>query len=255
MDAPCQIAALEWRDRSDPPVLTGPQGDGWLRTLLLPSLVPATGWTLFWELAVVRATQGEDRFHFGIRGFLKDLSQLPSPVLEAGQAAEGVVVGCGANWAGAKCRQRIQAELLAAPSKAVKEQLLFQCRVRTMAAEQLLEALTGAPEWQLLVLAQAAGELRDAALVPGLIPLLEGASRPLAIRLIGALGRIGSPAAVGPLVQRAQGAPEGVVRAVMVALADIDSPEARRYLDTWAAHHPLVEFRELAGSLLRGLTE
>jgi hypothetical protein len=255
VDAPCQIAALEWRDRSDPPLLEKAQDESWLRSLLLPSPVPARGWTLFWELAVVPADHGEGRFHYGIRGFLKDLNQAPAPVLEAGQAAEGEVAGCGTGLASAGCRERLRAELLTEPSRLVLEQLLFQCRSRVLTTEQLLEAFKKASKWQLLGLAQAAGEMGDASLVPDLVRLLEGASQPLAIRVIGALGRIGSPVAVGPLVRQAQGAPEAVVRAVMVALADIGSPAARRYLETWSEHHPLAELRALAGSLVESMPE
>ena len=210
------------------------------------------GWTLFLELAVAPAAEGVGQFHFGVRGFLKDLNQVPAPVLEASASGEqGSAAVCDDGWTGAECRESLWRAVLASPLEKVLGELSFLCEVRQMDGAGLVKALERADSWQQAELARGAGELGDTTVIPALRPLLDADEAGVQLRAIAALGRLQDEGSVPRLVRLTQGAPEAVVHAVMVALADIESAEARRYLQTWAEHHPLLSMRELAGELLK----
>jgi hypothetical protein len=252
VDAPCRIAHLEWRDRSAPPLLEGSDGETWLSSRVAGETKSGDpGWTLFLELAVSPATETPDIFHFGVRGFLKDLNQVPPPVLESAAAGEqSLSADCGEGWSGSSCRQTLWQGVLAEPLTKVMGELTFLCEVRRMNGAALTEALAQADAWQEAELARTAGELGDKTVAPALRKLLDSSDSRVQLRAIAALGRLQDEGAIPQLVRLTRGAEEKTIHAVMVALADIESAEARRYLETWAEHHPLLSMRELARGLL-----
>lgn len=252
LDSPCRIAHIEWRDRSTPVLPAGTLTTSLLGELLgdlMESGEP--GWTLFLELAVTRSAKDPGELQYGVRGFLKDLNQVPPPVLEALAAGEaGPIVDCD-DWSGQACQRGLREKVLVPPLQLVLRELSFLCEVRQMDGETLVAALAQADPWQQVELVRAAGELGDGAVAPAIRALLATDHEKVKLGAIGALGRLRDEAALPQLVRMTQGAPETTVRAVMVALADIGSAEARRYLETWARHHPLSAMRELAGELLK----
>ncbi len=251
-ETPCNLARIEWRDRTEPALLVGDTGTAWLDAAAADHF-PRTdaGWTLFLELAAVASDLHEGKVHIGVRGFLKDPSRLPPPVLEAVDAAlEPLPEVCSAGFAQAGCAEALWRDALAASVGEVARQLRFQCDVRHLDGAGLAAAFAGAEPWQQAVLATAAGELGDPASVPALLALLDDADPPIRLRAVAALGRLQAADAVSPLVRLTQGADEPLLRAVVVALSDIGTADARRYLATWAEHHPLTEIRELAAELL-----
>ncbi len=252
VDSPCRIAHIEWRDRSAPPLLSGSEGDSWLRGQVGDQAAAGEqGWTLFLELAVSPAAGTPEQFHFGVRGFLKDLNQVPPPVLESAAAGEqDLDVECGEDWSGSSCRHALWQGVLAEPLGKVMGELNFLCEVRQMDGAALAKALSQADTWQQSELARTAGELGDKTVAPALRKLLSSSVGKVRLRAIAALGRLQDEGAIPDLVRLTQGADERTLHAVIVALADIDSVESRRYLETWAEHHPLLSMRELAKGLL-----
>ena len=253
-DSPCRIAHIEWRDRSTPSLPLGTITAGLLEEML-PGHTGSgePGWTLFVELAVTPSEADLGQLHFGVRGFLKDLNQVPPPVLEALATGEiGATADCNNGWNGAGCGDSLRTTGLEAPLRQVMEELSFLCRARRMDGDALVTALRGADAWQQAQLARRAGELGDTTTAPALRRLLDSNDDVVKLSAIAALGRLHDVAAIPQLVRMTQGAAESIVRAVMVSLADIGSAEARRYLETWAQHHPLNNMRELAAELLQG---
>lgn len=252
LDSPCRVAHVEWRDRSAPTLAEGTVTIERLKGVVAGELESGEpGWTLFLELAVAPAAEAPGEFHFGVRGFLKDLNQIPPPVLEASAAGERLARSkCGDGGTKSDCHIDLWGEILAQPLQKVMGELSFLCTARQLSGAELIEALSHANSWQRGELARVAGELGDKSVAPALRGLLDGDEIAVQLRAIAALGRLQDDEAIPQLVKLTQGAEETVVRAVMVALADIGSAEARRYLETWAEHHPLLTMRELAGELL-----
>jgi hypothetical protein len=252
VDSPCRVAQIEWRDRSAPLLVEGLDGETWLESLVAGRTeLGKPGWTLFLELAVAPAASAPGEFHFGVRGFLKDLNQVPPPVLESTVSGEQVLeTACGEGWSGSACRQTLWEGVLADPLAKVVGELTFLCEVRRMDGAALTAALLQADSWQEAELARTAGELGDKTVAPALRKLLDSSDSKVQLRAIAALGRLQDEAAIPLLVRLTRGAEESTVHAVMVALADIESAEARRYLKTWSEHHPLLSMRELAKGLL-----
>lgn len=251
----CKVGSIEIVEMSKQRFLSDDKAQALLKDRVNRHFPPDSGGTgpltLYVQYAVRKGDADPDTFYFGAKGFLKGPGNPLPVVLEADGRKDGPVPdACRLDMAGPMCAGQI-ADRLAEPAiELLVRRLSCVCKLHAGDEKQVRALFTDSDPWVRGQAAMRAGEGAYTALVEDLERLVSDENADAAAPAIGALGRLKSERSLPVLIKRAHRADEIVTRAVAVALGDINTPESRRYLETWAASHPIESIRALASELL-----
>jgi len=126
------------------------------------------------------------------------------------------------------------------------QMLVFQYRLSTAGADELIRAL-GHPEADVQIFAlRVLSERREKSAVDAVIGLLSDPRKEVADSAVGVLAQIGDQRAVEPLIQSVVPHETDSLLRIIDALARIGGPGARSYLEMLAGGHELRQIRMAA---------